>query len=106
MIEPRNDYVLIERTEVPEAGRIIIPEVAKEKSILGQVLAVGPGKRIEGTSNRRPMESKVGDIVFFNSKWSDFSGSHYSDDQLYDRNLHLVQEQDIFLKVGNARKPN
>lgn len=109
MIEPRNEFVLVERIELPQSGLVVVPEVGQEKSILGKVLAVGPGKLIEGINGgsvRKTPEVKPGDIVYFNSKWSEFSGSHYSDDQLFDRNLHLVQEADIFLKVTNAKRAN
>lgn len=105
MIQPRNDMVLIERLEKPQSSTIFIPDIAKEKSLIGKVLAVGPGKMIEGINGgtvRRPVEVKPGDTVIFNSKWSEFSGSHYSDDQIHSRNLHLIMEADIFLKVNNA----
>lgn len=98
MIEPCHDYVLIERIETPQTGKIFIPEVAQEKSIKGKVLAVGPGKKNE-RGERKLVEVQVGQIVYFNSKWSEFSGSHYADDQLQNRRLHLVMEGDIFLKV-------
>ena len=50
MIQPRNDRVLIRRIEEPEAkiGSIIVPDVAREKALKGEVLAVGPGKWEEG----------------------------------------------------------
>lgn len=48
------------------ASGIIIPEaVNKEKLVKGTVVAVGPGKFIEGT--RVPLEVKVGDTVLFSS---------------------------------------
>ena len=107
MILPRNDLVLIERLEVPPVGNIIVPDIAKEKSILGRVLAVGPGKLIEGVNGgwvRKTPEVNIGDIVYFNSKWSEFAGSHYAEDQIaFDDRLHLVFEADIFLKVGHGR---
>lgn len=133
MIQPRNEYVLIERIDPLQSGFIVIPEVAQETSLLGKVLAVGTGKRepsesykmgviwtpdengiqqpsggqwVEFPSHRRPVLYKPGDIVYFHSKWSDLSGSHYSADQLYDRNLHLIQEADVFLKVANAPDAN
>ena len=108
MIQPRNDYVLIERCGSKGlSGLIILPEVAQEKSILGKVLAIGPGRMVEGVNGelvRKPVEVEVGQLVYFNSKWSEFAGSHYADDQLYDRKLHLVQEADIFLKVDNGKR--
>lgn len=107
MIHPRNDMVLIERLEEQEVkSHIVIPDIAKIKGIRGQVVAVGPGKWIEGINGgkvRRPVDVKPGEIVYFNSKWDDLSGSHYSDDKLEDRKLHLVMEGDIYLKENNAR---
>ena len=110
MILPRNDLVLIERIDEAYKGRIIFPEVAMEQGMRGMVLAVGPGKLVEGIDGnlvRRPLDVQPGEIVYFNSKWSELSGTHYSADQPvnYDQKLHLVFEADIFCKankVGNA----
>ena len=102
MIQPLHNYVLVERREsVSRSGLIIIPETAQEKSIIGTVLAVGPGKCDED-GIREPLDVKPGDIVYFNSKWSEFSGSHYSDEQLWDRRLHLVMEGDIYGRKTNG----
>ena len=99
MIKPLRAYVLIERKEsVSRSGAIILPDVAQEKSILGKVLVVGPGKMDEDGA-LQSLDVQVGQLVYFNSKWSDLAGSHYVDDQLYNRKLHLVQEADIFLKL-------
>lgn len=100
MIEPRNDYVLIERLDAPQSGLIIIPDVAKEMSMKGRVLAVGPGKLIEGIC--KPVEAKVGELWYFNSKWSDLSPTHYVDDQISDRKLHLVMEADLLLRCNDG----
>ena len=105
MILPRNDYVLIERLESAPKGLIVIPDVAKERSMTGKVLAVGPGKLVEGVNGnqvRKPVEVKPGDVVYFNSKWDDLSGTHYSDDKIRDRRLHLVMEADVLLKVSDG----
>jgi co-chaperonin GroES (HSP10) len=108
VIEPMNDYILVERLPEPEQkGRIIIPDVAQEKGIKGKVLAVGPGKWIEGINGgrvRRTPEVKPGDFVLFNSKWNDFAGDHYDDLPIgSDPRLHLVQEADVFLKIQGGR---
>lgn len=95
-----NDFVLIERIEEPQRGVLIVPDIAKPRSIKGKVLAVGPGKRDED-GDLAPMEVKVGDIVLFNSKWSDLAGSHYAEDQLHIRNLHLIMEADIFARMDS-----
>lgn len=105
MIQPLHDKVLIERMDVPGSSVIIVPEIAQERSMLGKVLAVGPGKWIEGINGgrvRRPVDVKPGQYVYFNSKWDDLSGTHYSEDKIRDKNLHLVMEADILLKVTDA----
>lgn len=97
MIEPRGDYVLIQRIDQPYTGTILIPDTAKEKSIKGKVLAIGP----------KATELRAGDVVLFNSKWNDLAGSHYEDDTPahFDKNLHLVQESDVFLRINAKRQP-
>ena len=108
-IEPRNDLVVIQRIDDPleskSAGGIIIPQVAQEKGIKGRVLAVGPGKWVEGVNGglvRKPLDVKVGDLVLFNSKWSELAGSHYAEDTpiQFERVIHLVMEADIFCKLN------
>lgn len=65
-VRPLNDRVLIRRLEeeTTSRGGIIIPETAKERPTKGEVIAVGPGERIEG-DERRPMPVKEGDKVIF-----------------------------------------
>ncbi len=63
-IRPLLDRVLIKRIaqeEKTESG-IFIPDAAKEKTHTGEVLAVGPGKVVDGKTI--PMNVKVGDMVF------------------------------------------
>ena len=113
-IKPMHDYVLIQRIEEKQEGLIIQPDIAKEKGIKGKVLAVGPGKLIEGVNGgmvRRPLDVKPGDVVLFNSKWNDFAGDHYTTSSYVEattnaerEKLHLVQEADIFLKLPNGSK--
>lgn len=104
MILPRNDLVLIERLEaVTRSGLIVIPDIAQEKNMLGRVLAVGPGKRDED-GIRKPIEAKVGEVWYFNSKWNDLSPTHYADDQLSDRKLHLVMEADLLVRKNDGHE--
>ena len=107
-IQPRNDLVLIERLDDAPKSAIVIPEVAKERGLKGKVLAVGPGKLVEGVNGglvRKPVEVRPGDIVYFNSKWNEFAGSHFSGEEMIGTpaGLHLIYEADIFLKESNAR---
>src|SRR5881394_2783155 len=67
---PLHDRVVVKRIEAEEksAGGIIIPDTAKEKPSLGEVIAVGPGGRDEA-GKLIPIDVKVGDRVLF-GKWS------------------------------------
>ena len=65
-IQPLFDRVLVKRLETEEktAGGIFIPDTAKEKPVLGEVVAVGPGRMSE-EGKQVPMTVKKGDIVLF-----------------------------------------
>ena len=67
---PLHDRVVVRRIEedTKTAGGIIIPDTAKEKPMQGEVVAVGPGGRDEG-SRLVPLDVKTGDRVLF-GKWS------------------------------------
>jgi chaperonin GroES len=103
MFQPLHDNILIQRIDVYQVGRILIPEVARTKSLKGKVLAVGPGKWVEGVNGghvRKTMDVQPGDMVIFNSRWNDIAGDH--EDEMpagSDPSLHLIQEADVFLKV-------
>ncbi len=96
-IQPLSDRVLIKREDMPDkkspAG-IISPDTAeKEKSKLGTVLAVGPG-RFGEEGDLIPMTVKVGAKVIFNAGW-DNEVKMGSDDEEY----FLVRESDILAVV-------
>jgi chaperonin GroES len=66
-IEPLYDKVVIkplEGEEVTESGIVLPDTVDKEKPMQGEVVAVGPGKRLEN-GETAPMSVKVGDKVLF-----------------------------------------
>lgn len=66
-IIPTSDHVIVEalKEEVTSASGIIIPDTAsKERPMKGVVLAVGPGKMLDG-GKMLPMEVKAGDKVLF-----------------------------------------
>jgi chaperonin GroES len=71
-VQPLADRVLVRRDDVPEkksASGIILPDNAqKEKSKLGTVIAVGPGRLSDSGDLIAPAVS-VGDKVIFNSGW-------------------------------------
>ncbi|PVX85707.1 co-chaperone GroES [Paraburkholderia unamae] len=65
-LTPLHDRVVVKRIEQERttAAGIVIPDTAGEKSDQGEVLAVGPGKRLEDGQRGVP-DVKVGDRVLF-----------------------------------------
>ena len=63
---PLQDRILIKRieNEAKTSGGIIIPDAAKEKPQEGEVVAVGPGKRLDNGSVQE-MGLKKGDKILF-----------------------------------------
>ncbi len=65
-IRPLGDRVLVKPIEQEERtkGGIVLPDTAKEKPQLGEVIAVGTGRLLEN-GQRVPLEVKVGDRVIY-----------------------------------------
>lgn len=91
-VKPLADRVLVRREDAPDkksVSGIIIPDTAqKEKSKLGTVIAVGPG-RFGDEGDLIPMTVEVGQRVIFNSGWD--NEVSMGDDEEY----FLVRESDI-----------
>jgi chaperonin GroES len=93
-IKPLQDRVIVKRLEEEEktAGGIIIPDTAKEKPQQGKVLAVGPGKVLEG-GTRVDLTVKEGDVVLFGK----YAGSEV---KIGGEELLIMREDDILGIVG------
>jgi chaperonin GroES len=89
MIRPLQDRVLVKRVEADEktASGIIIPDTAKEKPQEGEVVAVGPGKRLDNGSIQE-MGVKKGDKILF----SKYGGTEVKVD---DEDYIIMREDDI-----------
>ena len=63
-LKPLGNRVLVRRLEEKETvkGGIILPETAKKKQEMTEVVAVGPGKKTQD-GKLLPMPVKVGDVV-------------------------------------------
>ena len=86
-LRPIFDRILIRRLESAEeksAGGIIIPDAAKEKSQIGEVIAVGPG-RLSHEGALIPVSVKKGDKVLFGK----YAGTEV------DKDLLIIKEDDI-----------
>jgi chaperonin GroES len=65
-LQPLGDRIVVQPKDEEEArtaSGLVIPDTAKEKPQLGEVLAVGPGEYRDG--ERVPMDVSVGDLVFY-----------------------------------------
>ena len=83
-IRPLNDRILVRRIgPAPTKSSIVAPDIAKERSLRGWVVAVGPGKR--GKHGKRiPCDVQPGEIVQFGT-FTDFDQN----------DLVMIQEQDV-----------
>ncbi|NLG84498.1 MAG: co-chaperone GroES [Firmicutes bacterium] len=88
-VQPIADRVLVRPLEMEERskGGVIIPDTAKEKPQMGEVLAVGPGKMQENGQRLAP-EVKKGDKVLYTS----YAGTEVKIDG---EKLLLMRESDI-----------
>ena len=92
-IKPLADRVVIKPSEAEERtkGGIILPDTAKEKPVVGEIVAVGPGKVTED-GKKVPMEVKVGDKVLY-GKYSGTEVTIEGDQYL------IMREADVFAIV-------
>ncbi|HTO94180.1 MAG TPA: co-chaperone GroES, partial [Bacteroidota bacterium] len=65
-IKPLADRVVIKPSPAEEKtkGGIILPDTAKEKPVVGEVVAIGPGK-VTDDGKKVLLEVKVGDKVLY-----------------------------------------
>jgi chaperonin GroES len=88
-LRPLQDRILVKRIEEEEktAGGIYIPDTAKEKPQMGQIVSVGNGKKTED-GKVIPVDLKAGDRVLF-GKYSGTEVKVEGDDYL------IMREDDI-----------
>jgi chaperonin GroES len=92
-IKPLADRVIIKPAAAEERtkGGIILPDTAKEKPVVGEVVAVGPGK-VSDEGKTLPLEVKVGDKVLY-GKYSGTEVTYEGEEYL------IMREADIFAIV-------
>ena len=81
-LAPLGDRIVVkpqDEEEVRTTSGLVIPDTAKEKPQLGEVLAVGPGEFKDG--ERIPVDVNVGDVVFY-SKYGGTEVKHNGEDLL------------------------
>jgi chaperonin GroES len=89
-IRPLHDRVVVRRMEEERmsAGGIVIPDAATEKPSKGEVVAVGPGKRLDN-GQIAELGVKVGDKVLFGK----YSGTEIKIDG---KDFVVMREEDLF----------
>jgi len=92
-VKPLADRVVVKASEDTEQmrGGLYIPDTAKEKPQMGEVMAVGPGKFEDG--KRVDMELKVGDKVLYGK----YSGTEVTVDA---EQYLILRESDVLAVVG------
>jgi chaperonin GroES len=92
-IKPLADRVVIKPAPAEEKtkGGIILPDTAKEKPVVGEIVAVGPGK-VSDDGKKIPMEIKVGDKVLYGK----YSGTEVT---VEGEEYLIMREADIFAIV-------
>ena len=93
-VKPLGDRILVKVSEAEEktAGGILLPDTAKEKPQVGEVVQVGPGKR-DDNGVFQAMEVKVSDRVLY----SKYAGT---DIKLGGDDYVLLRESDVLAALG------
>ncbi len=93
-LKPLGDRIVVKPQDEEEsrtASGLVIPDTAKEKPQLGEVLAVGPGEYRDG--ERVPVDVNVGDVVFY-SKYGGTEVKHNGEDLL------ILSSRDVLAILG------
>ncbi len=95
-LKPLGDRIVVkpkEEHEARTASGLVIPDTAKEKPQLGEVLAVGPGNWNEDGDERVPLDVSVGDLVFY-SKYGGTEVKYEGEDYL------ILSARDVLAILG------
>ena len=92
-VNPLADRVVVRPMEEAESmrGGLYIPDTAKEKPQVGEIVAAGPGRYEK--DKRVPMEVKVGDKVLYGK----YSGTEVT---LDGEQYLILRESDVLAIVG------
>ena len=98
-VTPLGDRVVVKQTRQEEvrASGLVIPDTAREKPQLGEVIAVGPG-RLDDNGKRIPIDLTAGDRVLY-AKYSgqDVPRGVFGDE---DDEYMVLKETDILAKLA------
>lgn len=94
-LRPLGDRVVVEAEDELEqrtASGLVIPDTAKEKPMIGEVIAVGPGA-VNDDGKRLPMDVKEGDKVLY----SKYAGTEV---KLEGKEYLVLSARDVLAVVG------
>lgn len=96
---PLGDRILVKQVRQDEvrASGLVIPDTAREKPQIGEVLAVGPG-RLDERGKRMPMDVKAGNRVLY----AKYTGQEVPRGVLgaEDEEFLVLKESDILARLG------
>ncbi len=93
-LNPLGDRIVVkpkDEDDTVTASGLVIPDTAKEKPQLGEVLAAGPGEWKDG--ERVPVDVSVGDLVFY-SKYGGTEVKYEGEDYL------ILSSRDVLAVLG------
>jgi chaperonin GroES len=95
-LKPLGDRIVVKPAEEDEArtaSGLVIPDTAKEKPQVGEVLAVGPGNWNEDGDERIPLDVTVGDRVVY----SKYGGTEF---KYEGEDLLIMSSRDVLAVVS------
>ncbi len=96
---PLGDRILVKQVRQDEvrASGLVIPDTAREKPQMGEVLAVGPG-RLDDNGKRMPIDVRAGDRVLY----AKYTGQEVPRGVLgaEDEEFLVLKESDILARLG------
>lgn len=92
-VRPLSNRVLVKKLEAEKTmkGGIILPDTAKKKQEMAEVIAIGPGKK-DSEGKLIPMPVQVGDIILMDK----YSGQEVS---VNDEEYVIVRADDIIARI-------
>lgn len=96
-IQPLADYVVAKQqaAQTKTASGLYLPDNAKEKPKIAEIVAVGPG-RIGDDNERIPVEVSVGDKVVY-------GGYSATEVKVGTEEFLIIQEKDIYAVLKEAK---
>ncbi|HTA12576.1 MAG TPA: co-chaperone GroES [Solirubrobacteraceae bacterium] len=95
-LKPLGDRLIVRAVEEEQttASGLVLPDTAKEKPVIGEVLAVGDGK-LDDNGKRIPLDVKKGDKVLY----SKYGGTETKDPD-NGEDLLVLRESDVLAVVA------